>query len=100
MTYEQARVTIESLEAVLIRVFAPYRLNYREYIQSAAWKRKADAAKERAGYRCQICNRHKGAVQLEAHHRTYERLGHERAEDITVLCRDCHELYTNSRRMK
>lgn len=69
------------------------RIDYYTYIRSPEWHKKADAAKLRAGYRCQVCNRPSREVQLDAHHRTYERLGHERPEDITVLCRRCHELY-------
>lgn len=65
-------------------------VNYREYIQSGEWRAKANAAKERAGWCCQICNKHKDTIQLDAHHRTYERLGAELPEDITVLCHDCH----------
>lgn len=74
---------------------------YNQYIQSPEWRAKADEAKKRAGYRCQVCNRPSSIVTLHAHHRTYERLGHERPEDITVLCEDCHKLFhenkTNSR---
>lgn len=66
-------------------------LDYHGYIQSPEWKEKAEAAKKRAGYRCQICNRR---GKLEAHHRTYERLGQELPEDITVLCDRCHGLYS------
>jgi 5-methylcytosine-specific restriction endonuclease McrA len=69
-------------------------IDYYVYIASPEWKEKADAAKAAAGHRCQVCNRGKddGAL-LDAHHRTYQRLGHELPEDITVLCRECHELY-------
>ncbi|MCK9592737.1 MAG: hypothetical protein M0Q91_12105 [Methanoregula sp.] len=70
-----------------------HKLIYAEYISSDAWKAKADAAKERAGYRCQICN---GALLLEAHHRTYSHLGNEGPNDITVLCHNCHEKFSKS----
>ncbi len=66
-------------------------VNYKTYIRSSAWKKKAEAEKARAGYRCQGCNKSRTEVQLEAHHRTYERLGNELPGDITVLCRDCHQ---------
>lgn len=72
-------------------------VRYREYIQSTAWRKKAEEAKARAGNRCQICNKSRAEVQLEAHHRTYERLGNELPEDITVLCRDCHQLYEDKK---
>lgn len=73
------------------------RLDYYEYIKSDEWKARADAAKERAGHRCQVCNK---TGRLDAHHRTYERLGEELPEDITVLCHDCHELYETNRKSR
>lgn len=91
-------LSLDDFEALIIGLFFPRkRLDYYEYIASSEWKQKANAAKERAGYRCQVCNRHKKEVVLDAHHRTYERLGNERPEDITVLCRDCHELYETNK---
>jgi nucleoside 2-deoxyribosyltransferase len=67
-------------------------LDYHEYIRSPEWKAKADEAKRRAGGRCQICN---NPGWLHAHHRTYERLGNELPEDITVLCRGRHARFHN-----
>lgn len=69
------------------------RTKYQAYLNSSEWKEKAEAAKKRAGYRCQLCNRPRGVVKLEAHHRTYERVGRELDEDITVLCGECHALF-------
>lgn len=73
------------------------KLDYYEYIKSQEWKEKAEESKARAGNRCQVCNRSRAEVQLDAHHRTYERLGNERPEDITVLCRECHQLYEDQK---
>jgi hypothetical protein len=70
---------------------------YAEYIVSPAWRARADAAKKRVGYRCLVCN---SSHDLNAHHRTYERLGHELEIDIIVLCRDCHELFHTNRRLQ
>jgi hypothetical protein len=69
-------------------------VNYNEYIISPTWKARARAAKIRADYRCQVCNRQGDNYSLHAHHRTYERLGHELDSDITVLCDDCHKLFS------
>lgn len=74
-------------------------VNYNKYIQTEEWRQRAEAAKQRVGNRCQLCNRPSPRVILEAHHRTYERLGNELPEDLTVLCRSCHELYEANRRM-
>jgi len=68
-------------------------LNYYEYIQSPEWKAKADAAKERAENRCQLCNVSGFVKRLDAHHNTYERLGKELSRDIIVLCEDCHKRF-------
>lgn len=73
-------------------------IDYHEYIQSPEWRKRAEAARVRAGNRCQVCNRHRKEVVLDAHHRTYERLGNELPEDITVLCRDCHSLYETAKK--
>lgn len=70
---------------------APRRVDYYIYIKSPEWRARAEAAKERAGYRCEVCN---SRDRIEAHHRTYERLGNELDSDITVLCHDCHELFS------
>lgn len=70
--------------------------SYREYLKSPRWRFTADAAKKRVHYRCQVCN---GLDEgLDAHHRTYDRLGDERDEDITVLCRVCHRLFHDHKR--
>lgn len=73
--------------------------DYKKYLLTPAWKKRADACKDRADYRCQVCNRGAGVVHLEAHHRTYERLGRELPGDLTALCEDCHELFSKHGRL-
>lgn len=75
----------------------PSPIVYQIYIRSDAWRQKANEAKERAGWRCQVCN---GTERLQAHHRNYDRLGHELPEDITILCDECHELFSKQGRLK
>lgn len=65
------------------------KINYYTYIQSDEWKEKSDAAKERAGWHCQLCSKH--TEKLNTHHNTYDRLGRERESDLIVLCERCHE---------
>jgi hypothetical protein len=65
-------------------------VNYQDYIKSSKWKEKSEAAKKRAGYRCQVCN---DENFLNVHHRTYENLGNENDNDLTVLCASCHEKF-------
>lgn len=63
---------------------------YHRYLKSARWRKKAAAARKRAGYRCQLCNQ---KAPLQAHHRTYERLGYELPGDLIALCASCHRRY-------
>ena len=68
---------------------------YDAYIASDAWRENRKPALEYAEHRCQVCNTDK---HLDVHHRTYERLGNEKPNDLTVLCRSCHELFETSGR--
>ena len=63
---------------------------YQEYLKTEHWKMKRQAALKRAYYRCQLCN---GNGALDVHHRTYERRGEEYANDLIVLCRNCHSIF-------
>src|SRR4051794_17283508 len=58
-----------------------------------------DVALERGGRRCALCG---SSRRLELHHRPriaddddpYRHAGHETAEDLTLLCFWCHDLFT------
>ncbi len=67
-----------------------FHFNYKAYLKSKGWKAKRERALQLARNKCQVCNAGK---HLNVHHRTYERVGFERDDDLTVLCRDCHTLY-------
>jgi len=62
--------------------------SYKSYIKSDKWRAKSSKAKRKAKRRCQLC----GAtdVVLDTHHNTYKNLGHEKPEDLIVLCQSCH----------
>jgi len=65
--------------------------DYNEYISSEEWKLRAKIVRELHGHRCQLCN--SNGKTLHVHHRTYDRLGHEALDDLTVLCKDCHSKF-------
>jgi hypothetical protein len=56
------------------------------YLKSRHWKNV-----QRSLYaihkRCQLCKR---SSELNIHHLSYERLGHEEPGDLIVLCKHCH----------
>lgn len=69
----------------------PDHATWRRYLRSRAWAARRLKAIEKAGYRCQVCRRLVlDASKLDVHHLDYSRLGHERDEDVAVLCSRCH----------
>ncbi|MDE5444403.1 hypothetical protein GWG65_23720 [Bradyrhizobium sp. CSA207] len=72
------------------------RDRYLRYIASSAWRNNPArlAELEASGMRCRICNASAEEAELQVHHRTYERLEHELAEDLTTLCAGCHLDFT------
>ena len=79
------------------RAGARTQLTYSEYLKTEGWKTRRAAAIKRAGNHCQVC---KSPDRLEVHHNTYERLGHERAADLVVLCRSCHQTFHDNGELK
>lgn len=67
-------------------------MNYEEYLKSEHWQGVRELKLQSVNYKCQICNSHK---ELNVHHRSYDYLfnEHEHPEELTVLCKECHELY-------
>ncbi len=59
-----------------------------DYLQSNKWKELKLSALSIADDKCECCGNSK---QLELHHITYERLTQERAIDMAIVCRNCHQ---------
>lgn len=68
-------------------------VSYQEYLNSWHWSCVRKKAKKAAKGRCQVCNAGPPHKHLEVHHRTYVRRGEEEAEDVTVLCGECHKRF-------
>ena len=64
---------------------------YKDYLQTEEWNDTRKHHLKKAGYKCQLCNQ--GNTKLHVHHRTYERRGNERYNDLIVLCEKCHGLF-------
>lgn len=70
-----------------------------KYLFSAHWREfrtwVLEAQKQRLSRniceRCPSDMNEKTVRELHVHHKTYERLGEERIEDIEILCRECHD---------
>lgn len=66
------------------------KFTYARYRQSKKWKALRDQVRKRAGFKCQGCGATAQEKLLEVHHKTYERLGDERLEDLVLMCQRCH----------
>ena len=69
---------------------------YERFIASSEWRSSPARQLEllMSERRCRICDRGEPEVSVEVHHRTYVRLGRERASDLCTLCRECHGIAT------
>lgn len=83
-------------ENIRILPMEKQKIDYHQYLQSFEWRKKSETAKIKSGRRCQVCNCSERELVLHVHHRTYENLGHELPEDLTVLCSRCHYLFEKS----
>lgn len=85
-----------SLKCTIDSMLLPL-LPYSEYLQTEHWSRVRSRAMAFAKYRCQVCNA--GECELHTHHRTYDRIGEERDDDVIVLCEQCHTLFHQHRQL-
>jgi len=63
---------------------------YTEYLQTKHWKDIRKKALIRGNKKCRMCG---SKENLQVHHNTYKNIGNERDEDLTVLCKECHEFF-------
>lgn len=61
---------------------------YTEYLSSSEWETKRLQVLARDGNECRVCG---DTVCLQAHHKTYARVGNEDVNDLTTLCKPCHD---------
>jgi 5-methylcytosine-specific restriction endonuclease McrA len=70
-------------------------LRYQQFLKSDHWKNLRQQTLERDRHRCRICD-HDCIQNLEIHHRRYPAtFGDETIDDLTTLCRYCHETVSN-----
>lgn len=77
--------------------------DYVRYICSGSWRNNPVRLREleAAGFQCRLCaNSQASGHVIEAHHRTYTRIGCEIEGDLTALCRECHKGVTSMLRAR
>ena len=62
--------------------------SYRQYLRSAAWRRKRAAVILRAEGKCERCRRW---PVVNVHHLSYARVGAEPLEHLLGVCSRCHK---------
>jgi 5-methylcytosine-specific restriction endonuclease McrA len=60
------------------------------YMRTAKWKKIRKAKLDQTRGQCEKCGSWTG--RKDVHHKTYDRVGNERLEDLIVLCTPCHEI--------
>ncbi|MCK4487447.1 MAG: HNH endonuclease [Desulfobacterales bacterium] len=66
-------------------------LPYLDYLRTEHWQALAKKARQRAGYRCQLCNQN---GVLHVHHRSYQNRGRKgELKDLIALCETCHRRF-------
>ena len=66
-----------------------WRKQHRRRIRSKEWRELKQRLLRERGARCQRCG-DDDPPSLVLHHNTYERLGHERDDDLELVCGKCH----------
>lgn len=66
------------------------QLTHDEYLTTTHWQTIRRLAREYYGDTCVLCNK----TPIQVHHRHYNTpRGHEKLEDLIVLCDNCHHTY-------
>ena len=65
-------------------------MSYENYLQSSHWKATRLKMYRLRVPKCEIC---KSTKQLNIHHKTYNNLWRETADDLVILCKKCHFLW-------
>jgi 5-methylcytosine-specific restriction endonuclease McrA len=82
------------VENMIVRQPVDFHLSYKEYLLSDHWLDLRRKILKRDGFACRLCN---ARTDLNVHHRSYERIGREREDDLITLCRRCHEIFHRNR---
>lgn len=87
------RIDIDEHNARLDELAA---MPYDEYLRTEEWQFSREMAFVAKGRRCALCN---SPERLNVHHRVYRGRGIEHVDDLTVLCRDCHQAFHETREL-
>lgn len=86
---EQRRRSEKSNEYAAVRQIlkSAFDALYPDYLRSQEWLAKRQPVMERANGVCEECRMNEAT---DIHHKTYDRVGAEPPEDLSAVCRLCH----------
>ena len=64
---------------------------YKRYLRTEHWRKLRFEVLKRSGGQCERCGYRpwkRGVLQV--HHKTYDNVGHETADDLICVCAKCH----------
>jgi 5-methylcytosine-specific restriction endonuclease McrA len=65
-------------------------LPYAAYLRTAHWRNLRTQVLAGVHDKCELCG---SARATQVHHKTYKRIGRERAEDLMAVCAPCHKAH-------
>lgn len=68
--------------------YSDYKDLYYDYLNSDQWRLMRDGLFYRRGKKCESCG---STEDIQVHHLHYKNVFKEKAEDLEILCRSCHE---------
>lgn len=78
-------------EELVGKTWLQKRRIYKDYLSSPEWRERRQKCLDRDGHECRICG---SKHELQAHHKHYKHLGAEEENDLTTLCKQCHNSVT------
>lgn len=67
-----------------------WKREYHDYLLTPQWTALRDLVLQRENHLCQGCRKERAT---QAHHTTYQNVGHEFLFELVALCRPCHERF-------
>lgn len=89
------KLTFDEIEIEVQRMTR--QIMYQSHLSSKKWARLRKQKLIDANFTCERCGysveTHIVEIPIDVHHKTYERFGDERLDDLEVLCRHCHQAH-------
>ncbi len=66
-------------------------IDYEHYLRTDHWRALRIRIYDKRKAKCEFCEMVLPKNEFQVHHKTYERVGHEREKDLVLCCQLCHQ---------